>query len=370
MPTNRIAPALAATALLPLLAWARAPASDPAPSPANPAPAAKPPPTEAEALLDAALEKVRGVRAIAARIHEDVKMLGLAYKVEGQYLKAPDHRIYLQLELTGLGDSPGTMLLVCDGATLWEYKKILDSADVRKRVLGPIFEKLDSPDCTPELRTQVLGQMGFAGPDALLAGLRKAIEFNQKDEDELDGTKVWILRGRWKDRESITGPDAKAPLPPTGPLPPYVPSLAAVWLGQENGWPYRVELYGQSPGIMAKKEIRELGPDGRPVGRPLTLPDQPPSAIRLTYTDVQVDPALDPGQFSWTPPDGMRVVDETKSIVSDLATALTQIAAQRKSEAATKAEPTLPAIAVPTPPAEPSTTPPPVEPLPVIAPPR
>jgi hypothetical protein len=171
-----------------------------------------------------------------------------------------------------------------------------------------------------------------------------------------------VLRGRWKDRSNLTGPNQPA-FPATGPLPPYVPSLAAVWIGQDDGWPYRVELYGQSPGIMRqKREFRELGPDGRPIGPAMNLQDPEPSELRLVYTNVQLNPKLGPEAFFYQPPDGIRVVDETQAIVTDLSAALAQRAAARKAEAA-QLGPELPTIPLPVPPSE-NETPPPVEALP------
>lgn len=353
---NRSIPTLAVAGLLPLLAWAQTPAPEPAPAASAAAP------TEAEKVLDAALEKIKALKSVSASVRQEGKMLGQQFQITGRYLKGTPDRIYLLLELSGLGDVTGKMLQVCDGQVLWEYKEVLKTPDIRKRTLAPIFEKLKSPDSDDEIRQQVLNQLGFAGPDALLAGLRQAIEFNQKEEAELDGRKVFIIRGRWKDRATLSGPGQPA-LPPTGPLPPYVPSLAAVWIGQEDGWPYRVELYGQSPGIMREsREAREIGPDGRPVGPALNVETPTPTEIRMVYSDVQLNPELGIEQFAFQPPDGVRVIDETQAIVTDLTAVLAQRAAARKAEAA-KLGPELPSIPVPTPPSE-NETPPPVEALP------
>src|SRR5206468_1631386 len=100
----------------------------------------------------------------------------------------------------------------------------------------------------------------------LLSGLRKALLFDQKAAGTLDGKPVWILRGRWKDYDGLSGP-GQPPIPLTSTLPPYVPSIATVVIGQEDGWPYRVELVGRAPSIMEqKRDDRPLGPDGRPIG--------------------------------------------------------------------------------------------------------
>ena len=53
--------------------------------------------------------------------------------------------------------------------------------------IKPIFERLNSPEIDAKTRDQIMTQMGFAGPDALLVGLRKSVKFDQKEEGTLDG---------------------------------------------------------------------------------------------------------------------------------------------------------------------------------------
>jgi outer membrane lipoprotein-sorting protein len=356
MPTNRIAATLAVALVLPLAAVAvgQAPGPAPSPPPAGPeAPKADAPPTEAEAAIDAAIAKLEAVPSMAANIKQDVKLLGLKYQVVGQYLRAPDYRIRLRLDIQGLGDVTGTMQQVCDGRVFWEVRKVLDATDIYKREMQPILQQLARPECDDELRTQVLSTLGFSGPDALLAGLRGAIGFDQKEEAELDGRKVWIVRGQWKDRARLTSPN-QPPLPPIGPLPPYIPSLAEVWIDQETGWPHRVKLTGKAPSLLeSKKDMREVGPDGKPIGRPIAAPKVDPSEIVLAYTEVQVSPTIDPLEFSFTPPQGAQVIDQTQAIATDLTNALAERAARKKAEAAREGGLELPApIAVPRPPAD------------------
>lgn len=342
MPTKRLVLTLAVAALLPMLSWAQFP------SPTAPSTEPETPPTEAEKILDAAIKKVEALDSVRAQIRQNVSMLGKEFSIQGEFLRSSDYRVYLLLEVQGLGDGAGTMLQVSDGSVLWDYQEALTQPIIRRKELAPILQRLQNPDVDQELRDQVLSQLGLAGPDALLAGLRRSAEFNQLEAGELDGKKVWIIRGRWSDRAALSSPD-QPPLPPTGPLPPYVPNLVYIWVGQEDGWPYRVELSGRMPGIMeTQKDIRELGPDGRPVGRPMTLPDQTPTEIVLSYSDVVLNPALEDREFFWTPPQGVRVIEETEGLVSGLDALLAQREAQRRAEAAQ--EPSLPgSINIPSP---------------------
>jgi hypothetical protein len=335
MPTNRFLPALAVALGLPLLVLAQAPTP---PAPAAPATdaATPPPPTAAEKFIDEAIAKVSKVESLVTDIRQDVRMLGVQYRVEGQYLRAPGYRVKLRLDVVNLSNVSGTMLQISDGLTFWDYKKVLDSIEVHKRTLKPILEKLDSPGADTDLREKVLSNLGFPGPEALLSGLRKAIGFDQMEEGELAGRKVQIVRGRWKDRERLTGPN-QPPLPATGPLPPYVPSLAEVWIDQESGWPHLVKLIGRAPSIMeTKKDLREMGVDGRALPKPITPPRTDPSEIALVYTNLQLNPKIDPAEFAFEPPkgEGVRIIDDTQAITNDLTNALAELAARKKAEAA------------------------------------
>ncbi len=337
MTKNRIIPAV----LLPLLVSLLASAQEPAPpltggTPAGPGAAAAPPepPTPAEEILDAAITKVVALTSVAADIQQQAEMLGQRFDVKGRYLKAPNNRVYLRLTVSGLAKSTGTMLQVCDGQTLWDFQQVLESQNYHTLKIAPILEKLKSPELDDTLREQVRTQLGFSGPDALLVGLRRALRFDQKEEGTLDGKTVWILRGTWKDREGLIGPDQQ-PLAPTASLPAYIPSLATVWIGKEDGWPYKVVLVGKVPSML-QDDSRQLGADGRPKA----IQKVQPSRIILTYSNVQLNTPLKPEEFAFQAPPGVHVDDNTEALLSVLEQTLQARIAQQKQEAA-KAEPLL-----------------------------
>jgi hypothetical protein len=358
MPKNRLLAALAAALFLPLFALAQ---QAPAPAPATATPA---PPTEAELLLDAAIAKLKALNSISAKILERVEMLGQKFRLEGTYLKDSGYKVYLSLKLYGLGDTSGVMLQVCDGATLWDFQKVLDAPSCRKLSIGPILKKLESPDADAEIRDGIYARLGFSGPETLLTGLRKSIQFNQKEEGTFEGKPVWILRGRWKDRDALNAP-GQPQVSPTGPLPPHVPSQAAVYLGKDDGWPYQVVLEGRALSLMErKKDERPVGPDGRPIGRMPSARDDEPSRIVLTYSDVALNPKLEDAMFSFTVPSDITPQDGTEQLTTMLDNALNQRAAQKKADAAKGAGAELPqSIAVPKPASDAPANPPELEPL-------
>jgi outer membrane lipoprotein-sorting protein len=319
--------------------------SRPSPEPAQP-------PTEAEQLIDEAIKKLASLQSVSADMLQHVEVLKQSFDIKGRYLKAPASRIYLRLSVSGLPDSSGTMLQVCDGETLWDYQQVLESQSYRKMSVKPVLERLGSPEIDAELREQIMVQMGFTGPEAILVGLRKAVKFDQKEEGDLDGKPVWILRGTWQNRNGLVGPDQR-PLPPTGQLPPYVPSLANLYLGKDDGWPYRLVLLGRARTIL--QDTRRVGPDGRPIGSLSSIEKIEPTKIELVYSNVQLNPDIKIEEFAFQAPPNANVEDTTETILKGLDQAIQFQALQKRSEAAKQDVPVLDqSIDLPLPPNQPT----------------
>lgn len=373
MPKNRIFPAVAILAAIPLAAWAQTPS---APAPGSPtaagaapagsveaakaqaAAAAAQPPSEAEKeatkALDDAIAKIGKLNSVSADVAQRVDMLEQKFTIEGRYLKGPERRIYLQLKVAGLPDSTGQMLQVCDGTTLWDYQQVLESQTYGKIEIGQVFERLKSPDLDEEFRGQVTNQLGFAGPDELLRGLRKSVKFDQSVDDKLDGNDVVLLTGEWKSRDGLVGPNQQ-PLPPLAPLPAYVPSLVKVWIGKENGWPYKVRLVGRVPNTLF--DTRKIGPDGKRIGSLNSIQTVRPTEIEIVYSNVKLNPELKADEFVFTPPQNAKVEDRTQLLVGMLDQAIQFKAAAKKAEAAKNAEDPLLKQSIDVPKLEPSPSP-------------
>jgi hypothetical protein len=240
-------------------------------------------PTDAERLIDAALAKIAKLKSVAADLLEEVQMLKEKVTIKGRYLKAPNSRVYFLLSVSGLPDTAGTTLQVCDGETFWDYQEVLESKVFRKFSVKPVLDRLNSPDLDPKVKEQAMTQMGLAGPETLLAGLRRAVRFEQKEEGELAGKKVWILRGEWRNRQGLAGPDGR-PVVQSGLLPPYIPRDASLYLGKDDGWPYKLVLQGRALTILL--DTRKVGPDGRPIGSKSSIERPDPTKITLEYTNV------------------------------------------------------------------------------------
>ena len=334
--------------LAPLAATAQAPQDPAAPAP----PRVVAPPTPAELAIDAAIAKLKAIPSVAATLNQSVEMLGQSFQVDGRYLKAPGNKTLTFMTVSGLGDASGAMQQVSDGRVFHDYRKIFAGERCDRLELGPIYKRLDSPDCEPDLRNEVISQLGYTGPETLLVGLRKALLFDQMGEETLDGREVLRIGGRWKDYDALTGP-GQPPFQPTMPLPSYVPDKATVYIGKVDGWPYKLVLEGRTPSILEqKKDDRPIGPDGKPIGmkaQPKAVGEKP-TKITMTYKDVKIGIAVDPREFAFQPGPQVSTVDGTEQLVAQLDRIIADRAAAKRAEAAKAGDAIPGGLTAPTPP--------------------
>lgn len=303
---------------------------DPSKRPAAPATKADP----ADPILDDAIAKIRALKSVAAKVSMRGEMLNQSFDIRGEYLRAQDNRQRLDLALVGPAGAGGRMLQICDGAILWEVQQALDTNFYSKTDVSKILAKLNAPGVTDEQREDLLTRLGFAGPEALLQGLRKSIAFDSIDEAELDGRPVWILRGNWKDRESLTGPE-QTPLPEIGPLPAYIPSYAVLTLGKDDGWPYKLEMEGRRRSIVELRgTTTKTDLAGKTTRVKAARTDVEPSRLTLVYSDVRLNPDLKPEDFAYQPPRNVEVQDLTDLQAANLENYLKMLSqeAQRKAD--------------------------------------
>jgi outer membrane lipoprotein-sorting protein len=314
--------------------------------------------TTAERLIDEAINQIARLDSVAADFVQTVEMLNQRFTIKGRYLKASDRRIYLQLTVAGTDDNKFTSLQVCDGETLWDFQRVLDSRVFTRLAIKPILERLSSPDLDPKTKESTITKMGFAGTESLLVGLRKYYKFNSIDKEEIlaDGKVLWILKGTWARAPSLIGPDAR-PVSPRGVMPPYIPGVATLYLGKADYWPYKLVLFGEPPTVPI--DTRRRGLNGEPIGARSSIEKFEPTRVVLTYSDVKLHAAIPDDQFRAPTPPGAASEDRTAPFIKDLDQALS-IEVEKKKREAVKVEDPLqgPPIEIEIPPtAEPKTNP-------------
>ncbi len=339
MPYLRLIPPLAVALMISVAAWAQQPPppeQDPASTPAIPESTKL-----ANNVMTEAIIKLRLRERIAAKIGQDVDMLNQKFQLNGAYYKDTGHRLRLQLDLSGLGDTGSTMLQVCDGKVRWDYQKVLGMQTYRRLEITPVFKRLEDPILDDQFRAAILGNLGFGGPEAMLVGLQKTIAFDQFADEVVDSVPTFVLGGKWKDRAGLMGPNDR-PISPTAPLPPYIPSNVRVFVSKDTLWPYRIEMTGRA-NSMLEEDTRQIGPDGRPIGQKKTPPKVDPSKIVLNYT-LLPESEIKPGEhFVFAAPrDAANLIDETDQFLAQLDQYIQIESTRKKTEAAKGEDPAFP----------------------------
>ena len=246
------------------------------------------------------------------------------------------------------------MLQVCDGKTLWDYQQVLESQSYRKIDDRPILEKLKSPELDDDDPRAGHHQLGFAGPDVLLTGLRKAIHFDQKDVGDARRQGRLGPPRRLEEPRGADSARTSSPSPPTAPLPAYVPSL--VTSTRQGG---RLALQGPARRPAARRSCSTPAGSAPTAGRSAPRARSRRSSratIELTYANVKLNPDLSADEFVFTAPSNARVDDQTQAILGMLDQTIQIRAAQKKAEAAKAEDPLLnsrspsPAPTIPAPP--------------------
>jgi len=327
MSNLRFALPLVIAAVLPLLVLAQGTQQPPAPAPNQKA--AEEPPTEAEKTLDLAIAQLNELDQVQTQIQQQVEMLGQSFSIVGEYLQAEDNKFRLRLEIQGLPETTGQMAQICDGQNLWDFQRILDESYYSRMDLNRILEQLKDPIYPEAFREQFIQtRLGLSGPVAMLEGLRRSAEFDRQFEGEHDGRPIWVLRGRWTDMTALG-------LQPMMQAPAYVPSLVEIQIDQETGWPYQILLQGKQPSELAKTPPIDVDPaTKRALEENIAQQSQSPSRFRLTYTEVDFEPEISAGAFTFQVPVAERdqLIDNTSTVLATLERQAQMLRAQQQQE--------------------------------------
>jgi hypothetical protein len=292
---------------------ARAPAQPPAP--ADP---------KAQALLHSAIKALEGRVSISARFRQRADLFGQQLIAAGYYLELRQGLVpRLRLEQKGqVGEEVMNLVVVCDGTTLWTYRKLFQAESLIKidavrasaaiaRADGdcPDFRGRENPGS--ENGTVPFGQParfapGLGGLPRLLRGLNAVFEFTSAQRGSVGELPVWKLEGRWqkaqllkllpKQREAIEqGKPADL-----GRLPEHLPDRVVLLLGQEDLFPYRLDYCRTN----VKKGDRPEAATSR-------------SLMTVEWFEVNFNVPIDVRQFVYIP-GSIQAADQTEVFLQSL----------------------------------------------------
>ena len=162
-------------------------------------------------MIDLAIKKLAKLKSVAADLVQDINMLNQKFTIKGSYRKGTELACLPPAHRRRGFPIPKPRPFRSATARRSGITRLSSTSPVyRKLSIKPILERLNSPDLDPKMRDQAITQMGLAGPETLLVGLtQERMKFDLKEEGELDGKKVWKLRGTWRTRQGLVGPDGR-----------------------------------------------------------------------------------------------------------------------------------------------------------------
>jgi hypothetical protein len=270
-------------------------------------------PRSAALEMKRAREKLLECSSIQARIVETVAVADgselppRSYKAEGRYLqtslKPGDWHMRLELVLKA-GNAEGSLLEVCDGGVLWSRTQVdtgrqqgkrgdKDEKEqtVTRRNVNQILEA--ARKLGEESEAALVANMGLGGLPALLASLERDMRFGSVTEETLRDRPVYVLQGTWSERmaSALRGRGEGG----SALLPPFVPDGARLYLDRETGFPHRILYLKRIP--------------GRNAVRPM---------LTLDFLNVVLNEPINPSEFLYTPPEGVKEVELTQYFLDRL----------------------------------------------------
>jgi hypothetical protein len=258
----------------------------------------EPPPrldSKATAILDEAIRALDSKRHewIETTLWQQVDFQGLSYQAEGTYLTAPDHRIHLELK-TQIGGTPGKLLVISDGTTLWESMQVGQDQplEVHKTQLKKVLEL---PNVGDDTRADYLQRLSFAGVVPLLQSIRKQMTLTGQDPLRWRDLDVIKLTAFWSESEKL--------IPPRQPWPAFLPRKCYVYVeASDPHWPHRIEWWGPGPPTAGDTLLLQM-------------------EFRNPRLDQPLSKELLERLFTFRPPDSARVQDHTAEVSKQLTAA-------------------------------------------------
>jgi outer membrane lipoprotein-sorting protein len=266
------------------------------PPPGSPAPAD---------IFQRAIALLQSRQSVSARVRQTSEIFGRRPVGSGIYLeqRLPGVTLFrLEMRLQ-LDDQPSSLLEVCDGHYVWNYRQIFQQETLVRIDLDRVNRHLE------EAGKWQPGSMGglpaIGGLPRLVQALGSNFSFTRADQKVLRGqVPAWRLEGLWtparleqllpEQAKSIQGGKA----PNLSILPSHAPDRVVVFLGMDDLFPYRIE-YRRQPD---KKESPEATSDKM--------------MTEIDFYDVAFDVPIPPIRFLYNPPKNLTQTDETDKFLN------------------------------------------------------
>ena len=251
--------------------------------------------------LSETIETLENYPSISANVRYRADLYGNQLGGTGEYREqrsGPIPKVLLKLEMP-LADKMGALVEVCDGYSLWTYRRLIDDEKLtRINVRRVAQEMAEAGEYAPvEPMTGTIGMGGLAG---LLRELRQNFQFELLGPSQFQSEPATQLRGRWRpNRLAALLPDQKDAIlggeqADLTKLTPHLPTEVLLTFGRDNRLPYRIE-YRRSAATETEKD----------------------GGVTLEWFNLSVTDRMKPSDFEYYPGD-VKWLDMTENLVKKI----------------------------------------------------
>lgn len=222
------------------------------------APAASSSASEGSELLEEARKKLDEYQSIKADLTERISFQDHSFIARGSYLQGKRNQVRLEMTVE-LGGNRGALLEICDGNILYTRHDIIDQTQVTRRDVQKILQAAQKSGGRFS-EASMISDLGLGGIAGILAGIAADMNFEKPQEEELDGTPVYIVDGRWNDEFLNRFRNDLKTAPEDVQLPPFVPEQVRIVLLKDSLFPRRITYLKRTPGgkVMSPMLILEF----------------------------------------------------------------------------------------------------------------
>jgi hypothetical protein len=259
-------------------------------------------------LVQRAVLALQSRYSVSAKVRQNAELFGRQIISSGFYLERRSElgamfRFEMRVQLH---EHVNSMLDICDGRYLWQYRKLRNGDTLSRVDLARVNRALEEAGRTFQPR-EIGESLSSGGVARLLGGLSSAFDFVSIERVRLwEQVSTWRLEGRWKLEQLVKllpnqEKDIRAGKPANlEKLPEQLPDRVVLFLGTEDLFPYRIEYHRQTP-----EDFRE-GTPGK---------DRLVSGI--DFFEVSLNVPVDPVRFMYSP-GNVQWIDETDKVLQRL----------------------------------------------------
>lgn len=279
--------------------------AEPMPTPRIAAHTAGYPPNQFNELLQRSIATLESQYSISARVRQSVDLFDKQPVGSGIYLESRSqdgllYRFELRLQIN---EEVHSLLDVCDGRYLWQYRKLREDQTLTRLDLQRVAEVMENMGRMPQPGEVGLWP-GAGGLAKLLGGLQGSFDFVTCEPTQLrQQLRAWKLQGYWR-REKLLRllPKQEKAIREGGAidiskLPDHVPDHVVLFLGADDLFPYRIEYRRQAN----PKQVDPGQGDG-------------PLLAAIDFFEVSLNTPIDPARFFYSP-GNLGFIDQTDSVL-------------------------------------------------------